>query len=250
MKKILVIGDSCRDVFVRCNAPRLCPDVPVPVLNIINQTENEGMALNVQANILALGCPCDILTNSNWHLMTKTRYVHATSNHAFFRVDSPVSAERLAMVPRNLNYDMIVISDYNKGFLHEEDISLICSMYDNVFVDTKKRLGPWIRGARCIKINNSEYEASLPWIDSDLKDKIVRTMGNQGCEHKGVFYPVQEEADVRDVSGAGDTFLAGLCVRYLQEGDMETAIRFANKCASSVVRHRGVTVVDPREIGG
>ena len=29
---ILVIGESCRDVFIYCDANRLCPDVPVPVL--------------------------------------------------------------------------------------------------------------------------------------------------------------------------------------------------------------------------
>ena len=38
MKKILVIGDSSRDVFVYCDALRLCPDVPVPVLNVKDQT--------------------------------------------------------------------------------------------------------------------------------------------------------------------------------------------------------------------
>ena len=47
MKKILVIGDSSRDVFVYCDAVRLCPDVPVPVLNILDQQENPGMAKNV-----------------------------------------------------------------------------------------------------------------------------------------------------------------------------------------------------------
>ena len=31
MKSILVIGESSRDVFVYCDALRLCPDVPVPV---------------------------------------------------------------------------------------------------------------------------------------------------------------------------------------------------------------------------
>ena len=40
MKDILVIGESCRDIFIYCDAPRLCPDIPVPVLNITNQTEN------------------------------------------------------------------------------------------------------------------------------------------------------------------------------------------------------------------
>ena len=47
MKKVLVIGESCRDVFIYCDALRLCPDVPVPVLNIKNEVDNPGMAKNV-----------------------------------------------------------------------------------------------------------------------------------------------------------------------------------------------------------
>lgn len=246
MNRILVIGDSCRDIFVYCDAHRLCPDVPVPVLNVSYQTENNGMALNVQENIKALGHPCEILTNSNWHDVTKTRYVHATSNHAFFRVDSGIKPERMMNCP-SLLYGMIVISDYNKGFLKEEDIAAICSMHDNVFVDTKKRLGPWLNHARYIKINAPEYMASKEFITPELKDKIVVTLGKDGCEHRDHIYPVQQ-SDVRDVSGAGDTFLAGLCVKYLQTSDIEESIMFANRCAASVVKHRGVTVVDPNEI--
>ena len=50
--KILVIGDSCRDIFVYCDVDRLCPDLPVPILNVVDQTENGGMAKNVQRNIV------------------------------------------------------------------------------------------------------------------------------------------------------------------------------------------------------
>ena len=41
--------------------------------------------------------------------------------------------------------DGIIISDYCKGFLEESDIEYICENNFNVFVDTKKRLGNWIR---------------------------------------------------------------------------------------------------------
>jgi hypothetical protein len=43
MKKILVIGDGCRDVFVYCETQRLAPDVPVPVLNVVHQVENPAL---------------------------------------------------------------------------------------------------------------------------------------------------------------------------------------------------------------
>ena len=138
MKRILVIGDGSRDVFVYCDALRLCPDVPVPVLNIKDQTENPGMAKNVHRNIKSLHDQCSILTNSNWYDITKTRYVHHNSNHTFFRVDTTQTIPRI-----NLNhidydeYDLIVVSDYDKGFLTEDDINEICFKHPNTFVDTK-----------------------------------------------------------------------------------------------------------------
>lgn len=240
--KILVIGDSCRDVFVYCNSTRLCPDVPVPVLNVIDQTENPGMAKNVQKNVISLCGHCDILTNSNWHDITKTRYVHKISNHTFFRVDSNESMEKINMSSIKYDYDLIVISDYNKGFLSEADIEYICNNHHNVFVDTKKIVGPWLQKAKYIKINNTEYNNSKKYIDNHLKHKIIRTMGSEGCELDSQRYPVQK-VEVQDVSGAGDTFMAGLCVKYLQTKNISESIKFANQCASSVVKCRGVTSI-------
>ena len=34
MSRVLVVGESCKDVFVYCDAMRLAPDVPVPVLRL------------------------------------------------------------------------------------------------------------------------------------------------------------------------------------------------------------------------
>ena len=56
-------------------------------------------------------------------------------------------------------------------------------------------------------------------------------------------YPV-EQVDVFDLSGAGDTFHAGLVAEYLETEDMEAAIKFANQCASEVIQKKGVAVTD------
>ena len=134
MKKVLVIGDSSRDVFVYCDALRLCPDIPVPVLNVRDQSENPGMAKNVYMNIKSLIDDCDVLTNENWYEITKTRYVDEKSNHTFFRVDTPHNISRIDLSKIDYNYETIVISDYNRGFLHEDDIADICSNHHNVFI--------------------------------------------------------------------------------------------------------------------
>ena len=49
---ILVIGDSCDDVFIYGHVYRLAPEGPVPIFNPFESKTNGGMALNVQANIL------------------------------------------------------------------------------------------------------------------------------------------------------------------------------------------------------
>lgn len=240
MKNILVIGESSRDIFVYCDALRLCPDVPVPVLNVRNQTENPGMAKNVQRNIQSLIGSCDILTNFDWYNITKTRYVHENSNHMFFRVDSPHKIQRIDLSQIDYEYDIIVISDYNKGFLTTQDIEIISSNHPNVFIDTKKILGSWANNCKFIKINNFEYQNSLEFITPELKDKIIHTMGSEGCEFGGKKYPV-DKVEVKDVSGAGDTFMAGLVSKYLETLEIETSIKFANFCASKVVKNRGVS---------
>ena len=51
---IAVIGDACIDKFVYCECKRLCPEAPVPVLDVVRVTENQGMAGNVVENVKAL----------------------------------------------------------------------------------------------------------------------------------------------------------------------------------------------------
>jgi len=242
MKKVLVIGESCRDIFIYCDAKRLCPDIPVPVLNEISRSENEGMAKNVHRNILSIHSECDILTNSDWNRITKTRYVHDISNHTFFRVDSSCEVISLNLEEVCYNYDVIVISDYDKGFLTEEHIEHICSEHGLVFLDTKKVLGGWANNADFIKINDYEFNRSKPFINSILRDKIIHTHGGSGCTFCNKTYPVKK-ISVRDTSGAGDSFMASLVVKYLQTENIEESLRFANQCASNVVKQRGVTVI-------
>lgn len=243
MSQILVIGETCRDVFVYCDSNRLCPEAPVPVLNIVDQRENPGMAGNVRRNIESLlGDAIDIDTNANWYEIAKTRYVHKESNHMFFRVDTTQSIPRINVKDIDFDYDLIVISDYNKGFLLEEDIEYICTNHSNVFIDTKKILGPWVKDARYIKINDYEYRNSEPYLTEDIKYKIIHTMGGKGCEFAGRKYPTKK-VEVKDLSGAGDTFMAGLVVKYIETQDIENSIKFANQCASKVVTQKGVAVL-------
>lgn len=243
MKKILIIGDSCLDRFVYCHANRLAPDLPVPVLRVIEQIENPGMAKNVERNIRSIYKHCALITNAGWKRMTKIRYVHQESNHTFIRIDTEPPMKRIALreVPYK-DYDIIGISDYNKGFLNEQDIAYITEHHNTVFIDTKKTLGPWIKHAKYIKINTTEYEHSKHALTPSLAKKIICTKGGAGAEYRGKLYPV-DKVDVKDLTGAGDSFFAALIVRYVETDDIEESIRFANDCTKETVRHRGVTLI-------
>lgn len=242
MKRILVIGESCKDIFVYCHATRLAPDLPVPILEVDYSVVNPGMAMNVQLNIKSLYPNCDLFTNQDWENFTKTRYVHNETNHTFLRVDTPhvISQASIENIPAG--YDLVVISDYNKGFLTEKIISDICLNNDLVFLDTKKRLGRWAEEATYIKINTYEYKRSLQFINETLSAKIIRTDGGKGSIFRGKEFPV-ERVEVKDSSGAGDTFMAALAVNFLASQDIEQSIGFANQCAARIVARRGVNII-------
>jgi len=139
MLKILVIGESCRDEFIYCEALRLAPDLPVPVLQELTRNSNPGMAANVHRNIQSREANVGLITNADWQSVTKTRYVHEMSNHLFLRVDTSHDIQRIELTSYRLDAEIVVISDYNKGFLTSEDIQMICENNKIVFLDTKKK---------------------------------------------------------------------------------------------------------------
>ncbi len=242
MKSILVIGETCKDIFVYCNAIRLAPDLPVPVLEVESMTENPGMAMNVQRNIQGIFEECDLFTNQDWQQVTKTRYVHSSTNHMFIRIDTPHVIPRIDFNRVNLDYSMIIISDYDKGFLTKEDIHEISSQHPLVFLDTKKPLGNWAENCKYIKINDYEFQRSKPFLNENLKKRIIHTKGGEGAFFQGEHFPVKK-AEVRDASGAGDAFMAALTVKYLETLDIRVSIEYANTCASKVVSEKGVTTL-------
>ena len=139
--------------------------------------------------------------------------------------------------------DAIVISDYDKGFLEEGDISEICERNRNVFLDTKKILGSWCEAASFIKINNFEFEKTEYSTRSlDIDNKLVVTYRDKGAKYLEEWFPV-EKVKIKDVSGAGDTFLSGLVSEYLLTEDIRKSIVFAQQCATVVVQKSGVSTI-------
>ena len=251
-KKVLVIGDSCEDIFVYGDCNRICPEAPVPVFNPVSLEKlNPGMAGNVHKNVISLGFNCDILTNDN--RITKTRYIDNKSNQMLIRVDSndvanPIDSSKLTEEYLS-KYDIVIVSDYNKGFLTESDMEQISTVHDWCFLDTKKYLGQWSRNFRFIKINEVEYSANFNAIADldDMEEQLVVTLGSLGCRYMNLHIKPKKEVQTIDVSGAGDTFMAAFSTEVHESGDVAAAMSFANECSLKVIQQRGVSTIETTE---
>ncbi len=248
--KVLLIGDSCIDEYVYGDVKRLNPEAPVPIFEPLREEKTNGMAWNVFNNLKAFGLEVYMLTNEE--CIRKIRYIDERSNQQILRVDKEPIIEPLKYhqpfhersntdPPSEDWYDVMVISDYNKGFLTKEKIFELVDWFDGpVFVDSKKTTLP---GGAYIKINEEEFKK----ITHYNPEILIITKGGEGAEYKGKMYPA-EKVNVFDVVGAGDTFLAALTYGYLKYGSIEEAIPLANKAAAIAVSHRGTYVLGETDV--
>jgi D-beta-D-heptose 7-phosphate kinase/D-beta-D-heptose 1-phosphate adenosyltransferase len=169
---ILVIGESCNDIFYYGKVERLSPEAPVPILQKTKVVKTMGMAHYVYDVMMLLKNKGDFikLITQDEIEINKIRYVDEKSNQKLLRVDE----NDYVKYPYKFNigeysssylksFDCIVISDYNKGFLSESDIELL-SDDNHIILDTKKKLGDWAVNVYAIKINNIEFEENKEWL--------------------------------------------------------------------------------------
>lgn len=244
---VLLIGDSCLDVYFFGTCVRLSPEAPVPVLKYEREERRPGMVNNVAENLQGLGLHTSVICPER--TVEKHRFVDTQRMTHLLRVDIP----DIENANEHFNHDMIedidwlqinsvVISDYNKGFLTADDIRLICDICTveriPVFIDTKKRDLTGFHGI--IKLNDLEHSLVTKFPESSFE--LVVTQGAKGALWRGTSYP-SENVQMFDVCGAGDTFMAGLVAFYTQTYDIEASIKFANKCAAVAVKHFGTYAI-------
>ncbi len=240
--RIAVIGENCNDIFIYGDCNRLSPEAPVPVMIPIETKENLGMSGNVVKNIEALS-DARIVHICQTEVIKKTRYVDKKSNHMFLRVDEGelnIQTLDLNISKTNaiVNSDIVIVSDYDKGFLTDETIKKIGSIAKLSILDSKKKLSKEIiESYTFVKLNESEYKQNIQF--KECKN-IITTLGSKGAQFDGKIYPSPSPKETIDVSGAGDTFTASFILKYFETKNVETSIIFANEMASVVVSKRGV----------
>tara|TARA_R100000734_G_C3315078_1_gene106878 strand:+ start:1101 stop:1838 length:738 start_codon:yes stop_codon:yes gene_type:complete len=240
--KVVVIGETCIDKFIYCKINRLSPEAPVPILQPMYTKQNAGMSGNTVANIKALEPTSKILHFSNLSQVTKTRYVEKKTNHMFLRVDE--GDDKIESFVWSENYehfiqdaDLVVVSDYNKGYLSDYALQIIAYKSKLSILDSKRKLtNDIIKDFTFVKLNEGE------WMNNKQLDdeKVIITLGSKGSMYQGKIYPSPQPQETIDVSGAGDTFTAAFALSYATAKSVPNAIKFANKVSAGVVSKRGV----------
>jgi D-glycero-beta-D-manno-heptose-7-phosphate kinase len=244
---ILLLGETCEDIYLYGKVNRISPEAPVPIVEYTYEQSFLGMASNVKRNLEAFGCFVNLITNKE--KIKKVRVVDQDSNQQLVRIDhdvkvSPIKNSEVRTAFLHFNYDAIVVSDYNKGFLSIDDLKVISKNFKGpVFIDTKKK-DLFTEPNTYFKINQKEYE-SLNTVPDD--SQLIVTLGSRGAEHEDRIYH-SKSVNVYDVVGAGDAFLSGLVYGFLVYDDMGASISVANDVASIVVQHPGTYSLTPDDI--
>ena len=249
---ILVIGELCIDKFIYGDVNRLCPEAPVPVLNPVETKENKGMSGNVVENLKSLYDDIDIVHWYQSNEITKTRFVDKKTNQMLLRVDnepsqisplSPLSSEDYETISKS---DIVIISDYNKGYLSNSDIINISKAAKFSILDSKRSLF-WetIENIDFVKLNINEYYNNKELVDSHV-EKFLITKGEKGVTFNGKDYFSPDPQETIDVSGAGDTFTSSFSLKYYLTNDIDESIQYANEVCANVVNKKGVSLPDKK----
>jgi len=245
----LLIGDSCIDQYHYGVCERINPEAPVPIFKVLKTQKIGGMAHNVKSNLEGFAAQVHLLTNPEE--IVKVRHIDQKSRQHLLRVDwgeadkvKPLSKEKINSVDFDL-FDIVVISDYDKGLLDSSAISQILTKAKNkkVFVDSKKRDLSCYNDC-VIKINQNEHKVLT---DFPENCELITTLGEDGALYHGKKFPTKK-AEIFDVCGAGDTFLAALSIAYWLTEDMDRSIRFANHCSGIVVQKFGTYAIRKEDI--
>lgn len=253
---IYVIGDAIRDIYIYGSFNRISPEAPIPIFVEQRREKKDGGVLNVINNLKALGSNI----HEDWQLNSyKTRYI--VDNRIVFRSDNEQYLINDFINYKTSGIDYVVMSDYNKGYLHhsQQIVDYFKRAGIKVIVDPKKPLDNY-RGADIIKLNKQEFKSFTGYeqlsdcaiIRNDLQIScLIVTLGSDGVYINSDQFTGQiasEVHQVADVTGAGDVFIA-VMAHYLDRGcDIKTSCERANVLAGVSVTKMGTYVLQLEDL--
>lgn len=304
-KKILVIGDIMLDNYYFGKSTRISPEAPVPILLEKNNIKVLGGAANVALNLVSANQEVSLLSvignddagkellsilkekNINCNLIVKdedrcttvkTRFI-GQNNLQMFRFDQEktialsekISSELIEQYENELKkFDLIIISDYNKGLLNVDNTQKFIEIANKnnvkVLVDIKEPKYEKYKNAYIIKPNLNEL-SEITKLKVETEEEIINaarelqkntncnyvlvTKGKDGMTlvNKDDYKNIEcASREVYDVTGAGDTVISYLAVGVANNIDLYDAVSISNYAAGVKVSKMGTYAVKPEDI--
>ena len=267
MKKIVVIGDSLEDKYIFFKSERREPaNLSIPIGVRKDTIVVPGGAGNLHRNIESLLYREKIKFFTNSVKPKKVRYI--VNNELVLREDIEDKIKYNRSIIKNaLNTitedDVVIISNYHKGFIKDRDIKDIikyCDTYENVkvIIDTNIVNSSY---ANCflLKINNitaNEYcnkenlygLRNIPLsqrISREMNSNVIVTAAKNKVEFtvNGVSYRCgfknEDNIVFQDAIGAGDAFLVGFIYSYINEENFKEAVKYADSAGRCSTKYLG-----------
>ena len=303
---VWVAGDIMLDEYIVGNVGRVSPEAPVPVVHVRERMWRLGGATNVARQIAALGAGvslCGVIGSDEAgdrvlsacadngidtravgrmkQLPTTHKIRVLGQRQQLLRLDwedgrpcpDDVAAGLVAQLEAGDPPDVLILSDYAKGFLTDHSTALLISAARRVgvpvLVDPKRPDLEAYGAATVVTPNLRELELAtgrdLGSADDDAiadaargvlaatgLEALVVTLGERGMlvvprKRDSTVIRAQRRA-VFDVTGAGDTAVAVMALGLGAKAGLEDASRLANVAAGIAVGEVGTAAVPPSEL--
>lgn len=278
---IAVLGDLIIDEYYDCKMERISPEYPVPIIKLKNQKPYKttgGGAYKVRNQINKfIGCNFfgfeslkHNIYSRNINKMHKAKIPikkrYFCNGHQVARIDIEDSNYGLSkdtiLENNNISYEffksmikpkVLVISDYNKGFLTQECINLFLSNSQDIITIVDPKLGPASKWYGCTIFKPNFKEATNMTGTTDWKKQCDILMQETNCkaciitnEGEGVYYKIdgnygEYKPDFKTIAtsvvGAGDCFISFLAICQAIDFTFEESIEMAFAASSLYVQN-------------
>ncbi len=285
--KVLLIGDLMIDHYIYGESDRLSPEAPVPVIIPKRNQYFAGGAANVAMNLSHLGAKVtcigvvgddkygkqllDILRKNNICIdkieilkseITTLKQRIFCNERQITRIDYEKIFDwnpsiKFISNELKLNYDVVILSDYNKGVVNDSWLQFISCK--DMIIDPKKDNFSIYKNAKIITPNMNELQKVF---DFEINENSIQKACNQLISDYNFEYVIAKKGEKgitivgkdnfiknikphlvknADVTGAGDTVISALSLFFHKEGDISKAAEFANYAAAISVSKKGTS---------
>ncbi len=284
---ILVVGDIMVDKYTEGIVEKISNEAPVPILNVTKEYYNLGGCGNVVRNLREIGIQVDCLSSiskdnsgqiikklleeinvggsiiyGSKKTTIKQRIIANNTKTQMLRIDKEINKKidfkdipknKLDIIQEN-KYDIIIVSDYNKGMITKELMGFLQKLKGNpkIIVDPKPINSFLYNGVYMITPNEKEWQIMQVSSTYNLKEVkyILETKGSKGMilheknsQHKISSTPIP----VFNVSGCGDVVVAVIAACLSSGYSPLISTKIANKCAGYTATFPGTSIIPKKK---